>query len=244
MYRNRCSTIFERMSYPYNAKALRVRLQLIFCRVRFLKFTGVDNSNSKAQMDIIILFRYGLRCVMVVWSLIQIHRQLKERRQQRLKQRQDIENQPRTQQDILNEYKNNPGHRSLTRSERRFRERQLEKHLERTWNVERSRSDRPRPRARTVRKDPAINKGPGPVVSRMNRQLKQQPRLEISHISLSLSPHLLLQKLFIFTALTFLAFCIFCQSLRTNLTESYYYSLEFDEEEEEVEEEGEYSSLV
>ena len=117
----------------------------------------------------------------------------------------------RTPQDHLNEYKSNPGHKFLTRSERRLRERLLEKSLKKTWSQDRSRSHS-KGTEPVVKGHPAIKQ-----FSRMNRQLRQ-PSLPKSYNWHEL--HLLFNQLCIYTALPFLTFCVLCHHLRINLTES------------------------
>lgn len=152
-------------------------------------------------------------CVHAFSILTLIHCLLIINRQQELKQALEIKVNPRTPQDILKVYKSNPGHKFFTRSERRFRERQLEKRLKQSWSQSGSHSKgtEPKPGIEPVRRNPAL-KG----ISRMNRQLRQPspPKSHISHLL-----HLLFPRLCIYTALPFLTFCIFCHSLRINLTE-------------------------
>lgn len=149
---------------------------------------------------------------------------LRIRRQQELKQVQDNKNNPLTTQDILEEYKTNPGHKTLTPSERRFQERVPEEQLTETWNQEQSRSHTRE--TEPVRGHPAAVK----EISRINRQLRQ-PSPQKSRISHLL--HLLFLRLCIYIALPFLTLCIFCHSLRINLTESSL--LEVEEESDQVE---------
>ena len=154
---------------------------------------------------------------MLCYLSIQRERELIQKLVQELESR----NRLRTPKDILQEFKNNPAHKSLTRSERRFREHQLEKRLKHTWSQERS---------RWSRCDTSIT-GTGPVrgnptvkeTSRMNRQ----PSPQESHIiSLSHRLHLIFVKLYIYIALSFLTLFIFCHNLRINLLESYLLEIE------------------
>ena len=170
-----------------------------------------------------------LGCLSIFATLSLIRLYLDNPRQQEPKPSLDIESRSRTrtQQDILNEYKQNPGHKFLTRSEQRFRERQLKKHLKRTWRTEPA-----------LRREPPVNVDPAissKEISRMNRQLRQQsqsqPSLQISHHTSSSSSssshlHFLFNRLCIHTALIFLSFTIFCHSLRINLKESYLLQVE------------------
>ena len=153
----------------------------------------------------------GYLYILATLSLIRLY--LNNQRQQEPKQpAQDIESRSytHTQQDILNEYKQNPGHKYLTRSEQRFREHQLKKHLKRIWRTEPPQGGEP-----PVNVDPALKE-----ISRMNRQLRQQhtqPSLQNSPTSQLQFPF---NRLCIHTALPFLSFSIFSHSLRLNLTES------------------------
>ena len=72
---------------------------------------------------------YLLVCLSILATLSLIRLYLDNQRQQEPKPAWDIESRSytRTQQDILDEYKQNLGHKFLTRSEQRFRERQLKK---------------------------------------------------------------------------------------------------------------------
>ena len=172
---------------------------------------------------------YLLGCLSILATLSLIRLYLdNQKRQQEPKPPLDIiesRSRTRTQQDILNEYKQNPGHKYLTRSEQRFREQQLKKHLKRIWRTEPRQGREP-----PVNVDPAIKE-----ISRMNRQVRQQhtqPSLEnslTSHLNLPF----LFYRLCILTVLPFLSFSIFCHSLRLNLTESYL--LQVDEESDEAE---------
>ena len=138
------------------------------------------------------------------------------------KQAEDIESKVLTRQEKVLEYKNNPGHKFLPRSERRLKERQLAKYLE---SQERSRTKGVK-RLEPVRKDPPVKK-----ISRMNRQ----PKARQPSVSLPVKPWKSLiscttvsfyHKLCIYTALPFLTFYLFCQSLRFYLTESYLVEVE------------------
>ena len=131
----------------------------------------------------------------------------------------------RTRQDILSEYKNNPGHKFLTRGERRFREVHLERQLKKSRRQQRSRFIGYHTKGK--RPEPIEN----PAVEKFSRrqltcQSSPKPRT-ISH-----RHHLSFHELCIYTALPFLTFSIFCQSLRTNLTESYLLQFETESEDE------------
>ena len=141
--------------------------------------------------------------------------------------RQEIESEIREYRDILSEDKNNPGHKSLTRSERRFiREVQLERHRKRIRRQQGSRLIGYH-HTKGQGTEPIEN----PAVERFSRsqltfQSSPKPRTT-SH-----GQHVSFHKLCIYTALPFLTFCSFCQSLRTNLTESYLLQFEAESEDE------------
>ena len=118
----------------------------------------------------------------------------------------------RTPQERLDEYKSNLGHRFLTRSERRFREHLFETSLKATRSQDRSRFHS-KGTGPVVRGHPAIKK-----FSRMNRQLRQ-PSLPKSYNWHQL--RLLFNQLCIYTALPLLTFCVLCHHLRINLTEPF-----------------------
>lgn len=169
---------------------------------------------------------YLLGCLSILATLSLIRLYLDKQRQQELKPPLDTiesRSRTRTQQDILNEYKQNPGHKFLTRSEQRFREQQLKKHLKRIWRTEPRQGREP-----PVNVDPAIKE-----ISRMNRQLRQQQTQPSLQNSLTSHLPFLFYRLCILTVLPFLSFSIFCHSLRLNLTESYL--LQVDQESDEAE---------
>ncbi|KAL9130928.1 MAG: hypothetical protein Q9175_006900 [Cornicularia normoerica] len=179
---------------------------------------------TQTEINKWLQYIFGWLSILAILNLIRFY--LKIRRVQEPKQAPDIESKSCTPQDILNEYKNNSGHKFLTRSERRFREHQLEKHLKQTWRQQRRRSIGSQTKGtEPVRENPAVEES-----SRMNRPLRQPftPQSRISHLQ-----HLSFYKLCIYTALPFLTFSIFCHNLRINLTESV--SLEVEEESENVE---------
>ena len=201
-------------------------------------------------MDINTWPRYLIICAAALVILSITNYYLNIRRQHKLKLLQaalEVQNKSRTPQDILQEYKNNPNHRFLTRSERRYRERLLEKHLKHTWSQGRSRPhSHTHSHRHTSGQDPVKEIPTLQGISRMNRQLSlntlSQPTPKKSrNISVALSPrlHLLFDKLCIYTALPLLTFCVFCHNLRINLIESHL--LQFGEEEE-SESEGESES--
>ncbi|KAF6235982.1 hypothetical protein HO173_005610 [Letharia columbiana] len=163
----------------------------------------------------------GFLSIFVLLTIFRYHLKIEIR--QELEQALETQKKPRTARDIFNEYKNNPGHKFLTRSERRFREHQLRKHLKQTWNQEQSltHTNGTEP---VRRENPAVKE-----FSRMNRQLRQ-PSPQKSPFSHLL--HLLFIKLCIYTALPFLTLSIFCHSLRISLTASLL--LEVEEESEDV----------
>ena len=152
-------------------------------------------------------------CIIVIWSFFICSIVIWNREKQKLQQGLDGPERfrVRTPQENLNEYKSNPGHKFLPRSERRIRERVLEKSLKKAWSQDRSRSHSKGTQP-VVKGHPAIEK-----FSRMNRQLRQ-PSLPKSYNSHQL--HLLFNQLCIYTALPFLTFCVLCHHLRINLTES------------------------
>ena len=164
--------------------------------------------------------------VYVILCLIRLYAELEERHKLRHELESEI-GESRTRQDILSEYKNNPGHKSLTRSERRFiREVRLERHIKRSRGQQRS---------RFIGYHHTKGKGPEPIenpaVEKFSRrqltfQSSPKPRT-ISH-----RPHVSFHELCIYTALPFLTFSIFCQSLRMNLTESYWLQVEAESEDE------------
>lgn len=156
-----------------------------------------------------------ITCVTNIF-LIRNYQKQQQERQHAL----DIQDQlrVRTPLEHLHDHRSNPGHKILTRSERRFRERLLKKSLEKTWSQDRSRSHREE-KDPVVRGHPAIKK-----ISRMNRQ-PSPPKSYNWH-----QLHLLFNRLCIYTALPFLTFCVFCHHLRINLTESLLLE-EFDEAE-------------
>lgn len=157
--------------------------------------------------------------------VILIRSYLKSQEQQETNPALDTESRSCTPQDILNDYKKNQGFNYLTRSERRFRERQLSNHLGHFWSLQQSRSCTSSIQGlEPVNVDPALKK-----ISRTNRQLKQ-PCREKSHIALL---HLLFDKLCIYTALPFLTLILFCHYLPISLTELYV--LEVEEGSDEVE---------
>ena len=172
------------------------------------------------------VFAYLGGCLSILLILELIRRYLVTQEQPKPEPVLDIENKSHTQQDILNEYKQNPGHKSLNRSEQRFRERLLKRHLKRVWSEQ----------SRAQRREPVVNVDPSPKeASRMNRQLSRpsQPyepykpcvdQFPIAYL------HSLFNRLCIYTVLPFLTFSIFCHSLRISLTESYL--LQFEEEKE------------
>lgn len=193
---------------------------------KLISMTIIATSATYTQMETCTWLHYIFGCLLIFQTLYLIRCFFMFKRLQELKQALDIKNNPRTPQDILKVYKNNPGHKFFTRSERRFREQQLKKRLKQSWNQNGSHTKgtgtepepKPKPEAETepVKRNPALKE-----FSRMNRQLRQpSPPKSHSHISHLLHPHLLLLKLCIYTALSFLTFCIFCHSLRINLTES------------------------
>ena len=143
--------------------------------------------------------------------------------------RQEIESEigeSRTRHDILSEYKNNPGHQFLTRSERRFRQVHLERQLKRIRRQERSRFigyHHTKGQGTEPIENPAVEKFSR---SQLTFQFSPKPR-PTSH-----RHHVSFHELCIYTALPFLTFCIFCQSLRTNLTESYLLQFEAESEDE------------
>ena len=174
--------------------------------------------DSYAQMGTYYEWLQYIPACLVLHSILNlIGYCLRSRRQlQELKQALDIKNSPRTPQDILKEYKNNPGHKFLPRSERKFREHQLEKHLKQTWTQRRSHTSTKR--REPVRENPAVKE-----LSCMSRQLWQPspPKSRISHLL-----HVLFLRLCIYTALPFLTCCVFCHNLGINLTESYLLQVE------------------
>ena len=101
--------------------------------------------------------------LLTVWKLNEYFSQV--HRQPEAKPALDIErSRLRAQQDILTQSKNNPGHhRNLTRSERRFQERQSQKQPG-VWSKA-GRGGSARKEAEPVRKDPAIKE-----ISRMNKR--------------------------------------------------------------------------
>ena len=128
----------------------------------------------------------------------------------------------RTRHDILSEYKNNPGHKFSTRSERRFREVQLERQLKKSRRRRRSRFIGYHTKGKGTEpiENPAVEKFSR---SQLTFQSSPKPRTPILH-----RQHISFHELCIYTALPFLTFSIFCQSLRINLTESFL--LQFGEE--------------
>lgn len=126
----------------------------------------------------------------------------------------------RTPQECVNEYRSNPGHRYLTRSERRRRERLLEK-LKKTWSQDQNQE---RSRSHSIVRDPVNNHRRHPALkqfSRITRQLPQ-PQPQSTHPEFRINwhqLHLFYNKLCIYTALPLLTFCVFCHHLRINLTE-------------------------
>lgn len=187
----------------------------------FFKTHQHGQPDSNAQMDINKLSQIlcGCLCILLTLNLIGIY--LKFRREQQelkeIKKIPDIKSRSRTAQDILQEYKNNPSHKYLPRSERRFREHQLERHLKHNWSHS-SHSSQGRSRSHTQGAEPV--KETVSEVSRMNRQHQQrcQPLPQKSHILHLL--HLLFYKLCIYTALPFLTLSVFCRNLRITLIES------------------------
>lgn len=165
--------------------------------------------NSNVQMEFKKWLQYLFTSFFLLTILHVVRCYLEKQRQQR-KQALNIEDRVRTPQELLHEYKTNAGHKYLTRSERRFRERLLEKYLQKTWSQDRSRSHSKG--TEPVRRHPAVKE-----FSRMNRQLRQPspPESRIWH-----QLHLLFNELCIYTALPFLTFSILCHHLRINLTES------------------------
>ena len=82
---------------------------------------------------------YLLVCLSIYATLSLIRLYLDNQRQQEPKPAQDIESRShsRTEQDILDKYKENLGHKFLTRSEQIFREGQLKKtQLKHIWRTE------------------------------------------------------------------------------------------------------------
>ena len=106
---------------------------------------------------------FGGQSILSILILIRFY--LKSQKQQETNPALDIESRSRTPQDILNDYKKNQGFNHLTRSERRFRERQLSKHLEHFWSLQQSRSCTQG--LEPINVDPALKK-----ISRTNRQLE------------------------------------------------------------------------
>lgn len=176
-------------------------------------------ADSTTQMEINKWPGYVFGCLAIfsIFNLISFHR--KSQRRQERKPGLDLESRSRVLvlQDIINQYRKNPDHQCLTRSEQRFRERQLRKQLEHIWTKERSRSRTYTQEVEPVNVDPAIKK-----ISRMNRQLRvlKQPSLALAK-SHTAQLRLLFDELCIHTALPFLTFCIFCHCLRLSLRESY-----------------------
>ena len=133
------------MSFPYSAKTLEVRI--CFHKVgRLVTLSRVQKphehgpSDSKAQMfDKKWLDFIGL-CVLIylIFCLIRLYLALEEWHELRQALEREL-GESRTRQDILSEYKNNSGHELLPRSERRFRNVQLERYLKRSRRQQRSR---------------------------------------------------------------------------------------------------------
>ena len=165
--------------------------------------------------------------LLTVWKVNEYYSLIQ--RQQELKLAADIESRLRTQHDSLNQSRNNNTRpRLLTRSERRFRERQLQKQS----GLRSQQGSPPRPRkekeAEPVRKDPAIKE-----ISRMNnRHLRPPPQLrQPSHISRLL--RLLFDKLCTYTAqvvFPFHVFFVFCHHLRLCLRDSYLQDFKIEED--------------
>ena len=195
-------------------------------------------------MDRLIIFRDPDLLIGLIFCLILLYLELKDwykLTQLKRELRQVLEEsgesgESRTRQDVLSEYKNNPGHNFLPRGEGRFQNWKLERYLKR------SRRQQQRSRYHTVH-----TKGKGrepietPAVEKFSRSwqltlqsspnLKPQPQPQprtISHRQQNVFFH----KLCIYTALPFLTFSVFCQSLRMNLTESYSLQAEVESEDE------------
>ena len=168
-------------------------------------------------------------CLLVCLILYEIRHHLKPKNRHEVEQVLGSESgKSRTRHDILSEYKNNPGHKFLTRSERRFREVQLEKHIKRSRRQERSRFigyHHTKGQGTEPIENPAVEKFSRSQLT-SNFQSSPKPRTT-SH-----RHHVSFHELCIYTALPFLTFCIFCQSLRTNLTESYLLQFEAESEDE------------
>ena len=136
----------------------------------------------------------------------------------------------RAQQDIpiLNQSKNNPGHRNhLTRSERRFRERQTQKQPQPGQWGKAGRGGSARKEAEPVNKDPAIKE-----ISRMNKngELRQESQESLIARLLRLLLHLLFHKLCIYIVFPFHVFFVFCHHLRICLRDSRLQDFEFEED--------------
>ena len=144
------------------------------------------------------------------------NKQLKELEQRLQNQKRALDDlkRSRTPQECLDEYKSNPDHKYLTRSERRRRERLLEKRLKKTW---RPSQEQERSRSHSIVRDP-VNRGHPALkqFSRINRQLPQLTLPEFRIIWHQL--HLLYEKLCRYTALPFLTFYVFCLHLQISLT--------------------------
>ena len=194
------------------------------CRVLFstLHKHGQDDSNTQMAINNWCGYVFGGQSILSMVILIRFY--LKSQEQQETNPALDMESRSRTPQDILNDYKKNQGSNYLTRSERRFRERQLSNHLGHFWSLQQSRSCTSIQGLEPVNVDPALKK-----ISRTNRQL-MQPCLEKSHIA---HLHLSFDKLCIYTALPFLTLILLCHYLRISLTELYV--LEIEEGSDEVE---------
>ena len=234
------------MSFPYRAKTLEVRICFYSQALRLVtlvaskNLTSMDDQIVRYKESIInglISFKDPFLLICLTSSLILLYLELKELyklTQLKRKLRQALEESGGTRQDILSEYKNNPGHNFLPRGEGRFKNWKLERYLKRSRRQQqRSRfiGYHTKEKGREPIEIPAVEK-----FSR-SRQLtfqsspilkpKPQPRT-ISHRQQNIFFH----KLCIYTALPFLTFSFFFQSLRMNLTESYSLQAEVESEDE------------
>ena len=165
-------------------------------------------------------------CLLVCFILYEIRHHLKLKKWYEVKQALDSKSgESRTRHDILSEYKNNPGHKFLSRSERRFREVQLERQIKRSRKQQRSRFIGYHTKGQGTEpiENPAVEK-----FSRRQLTFQSSPKPRTT----SHRPHVSFRELCSYTALPFLTFFIFCQSLRTNMTESYLLQVEAESEDE------------
>lgn len=119
------------MPRRYEVCAVRCCCRVLFSR---LHKHGQDDINTQMAINNWCGYVFGGQSILSIVILIRFY--LKSQEQQETNPALDMESRPRTPPDILNDYKKNQGFNCLTRSERRFRERQLSNHLGHFWSLQ------------------------------------------------------------------------------------------------------------